>query len=256
MSELEPVPPEIAALLERARHGAPAPSLELQEAVLRRVVATVNGGPASSGPGDSGSPGGAAGGAGSSASGALFSSIAIIVAIGLGAVIAVSGRAPRNPDAPAAAGTIPVQREALVVQRGREQVRRAPAPTGHDTEQAPSSGASAVRDGDSPHRDHQNRPRRAERSSAEDALAAETALIDGAALALRGGDIATASAHLATHARRYPRGQLTEEREAIRVKVSFAAGDAEEARGAARAFLARYPRSAHRAALEQMARSP
>ena len=52
-----------------------------------------------------------------------------------------------------------------------------------------------------------------------------------------------ALAALLEHARRFPRGWLTEEREALRVRSLAGAGRTDEARAAAADFGARFPHS-------------
>ncbi len=56
-------------------------------------------------------------------------------------------------------------------------------------------------------------------------------------------DFDTALATLLEHARRFPRGWLTEEREALRVRSLAGAGRTDEARTAAADFGARFPHS-------------
>jgi len=53
------------------------------------------------------------------------------------------------------------------------------------------------------------------------------------------------------HARRFPAGQLAEEREALRVKTLIGLGKMQEAQQAARAFEARFPRSVLRHVVAQ-----
>jgi hypothetical protein len=56
-------------------------------------------------------------------------------------------------------------------------------------------------------------------------------------------DFAAALAPLAEHARTFKDGHLAEEREALRVKTLAGLGRMDDARRAAAAFEARYPRS-------------
>jgi hypothetical protein len=56
----------------------------------------------------------------------------------------------------------------------------------------------------------------------------------------------------AQHARRFKTGRLVEEREALRVKALAGLGRTEEARRAAAAFRARFPRSVLLPAVSQM----
>jgi hypothetical protein len=76
-----------------------------------------------------------------------------------------------------------------------------------------------------------------------DRLAAELALLARAQAAYTRHDYAAALASVAEHARRFPRGPLAEEREALRVRSLAAAGHVGEARWAAARFATRFPRS-------------
>jgi hypothetical protein len=76
-----------------------------------------------------------------------------------------------------------------------------------------------------------------------DSLAAELAIVTAARRALAQGDGQQASAALARHAREFPEGALTEERKALEVLALCATGQQSRAIAAARAFVARYPRS-------------
>jgi hypothetical protein len=76
-----------------------------------------------------------------------------------------------------------------------------------------------------------------------DDLPAELRWIERAQTALAAGDPGAAQAALRGHARAFPRGHLTEEREALSVQALCASGRAEEARRAAAAFVARHPTS-------------
>ncbi len=72
----------------------------------------------------------------------------------------------------------------------------------------------------------------------------ESALIASAQAALKRGDGKTAAAKLAAHARRFPRGIMAEDREALAVIVRCRGGDA-SAKAARNEFLRRWPRSVH-----------
>lgn len=76
-----------------------------------------------------------------------------------------------------------------------------------------------------------------------DDLPAELRWIESAQTALAADDPAAARAALRGHARAFPHGHLSEEREALGVQVLCASGRAEEARLAAAAFVARHPTS-------------
>ena len=75
------------------------------------------------------------------------------------------------------------------------------------------------------------------------ALGAERGLLDRARKALARGDTAEAERALDLHARRHPAGLLSEEREALAIKVLVDVGHTEEARRRAVKFRERYPRS-------------
>ncbi|MCA9607617.1 MAG: hypothetical protein KC619_18545 [Myxococcales bacterium] len=87
--------------------------------------------------------------------------------------------------------------------------------------------------------------------SREASLDAEMALLSRAQTALQRGLGQSALDALAEHRRRFPRGQLTEEREALVVQALARAGRDDEAAEAARRFEARYPSSLLRPVVRQ-----
>jgi hypothetical protein len=76
-----------------------------------------------------------------------------------------------------------------------------------------------------------------------DLLTAELDLLQRAHGAYTRRDFSVALTLVGEHARRFPRSQLAEQREALRVRSLAGAGRADEARAAAAAFAARFPRS-------------
>lgn len=74
-------------------------------------------------------------------------------------------------------------------------------------------------------------------------LAAERALLADARAAMQASDAARALAILDEHARRFPRGQLAEERDALRVAALWRGGDHDAARRRAGDFARRHPDS-------------
>jgi hypothetical protein len=82
-------------------------------------------------------------------------------------------------------------------------------------------------------------------------LAQERALIDTARSALARGRGADALAPLDEHAKRFPRGRLTEEREALAVQALMIAGDHTGASARADRFRARFPESIFDAVVER-----
>jgi hypothetical protein len=81
------------------------------------------------------------------------------------------------------------------------------------------------------------------RLSRADAVRAELRLLRQARGAVARGDFAAALQPIAEHTHRFKDGRLAEEREALRVKALAGLGRTEEARRAAAAFAARFPRS-------------
>jgi hypothetical protein len=73
--------------------------------------------------------------------------------------------------------------------------------------------------------------------------AVELGVLEPARSSIARGDYAGAMAAIARHQREYPRGQLAEEREALRVRALWGMGQKSSAESAAAAFRKRYPRS-------------
>ncbi len=93
-------------------------------------------------------------------------------------------------------------------------------------------------------------PKRADARALKDVdVVEEQRLIETARTALLRRETALARAPLEEHARRFPRGQLTEEREAIWVQVLLNEGQRTQARQRAEAFVQRYPDSLLRPAV-------
>ena len=86
------------------------------------------------------------------------------------------------------------------------------------------------------------------RSASRASLTEETALLDAARSALRGGRVTQAIAQLDEYARRFPRGLLEPEASAVRVEALLASGDRDGAEAVARALVATAPKTfaAHR----------
>jgi hypothetical protein len=83
----------------------------------------------------------------------------------------------------------------------------------------------------------------------------EVRLLEEAWVALGRKDFAAAMVPLVDHARRFRNGQLTEEREALRVKALSGLGLRDEVRRAAADFEARFPRSPLLPAINRLASS-
>lgn len=88
--------------------------------------------------------------------------------------------------------------------------------------------------------------------SRADAARAELRLLRAARAAVARRDFEGALGPIAEHARKFRNGRLAEEREALRVKALSGLGRTEEARRAAAAFRARFPRSVLLPAVSRM----
>jgi len=88
--------------------------------------------------------------------------------------------------------------------------------------------------------------------SKADAARAELRLLRQARAAVARAAYAAAMQPIAEHTRRFKDGRLAEEREALRVKALAGLGRTDEARRAAKAFRARFPRSVLLPAVSQM----
>jgi hypothetical protein len=86
-------------------------------------------------------------------------------------------------------------------------------------------------------------PHPARRGVKSDPFTAELALLQRAHVAYTRHAFSTALTLVAAHARRFPRGQLAEQREALRVRSLTGAGRTDEAHRAAATFAVRFPRS-------------
>jgi TolA-binding protein len=79
--------------------------------------------------------------------------------------------------------------------------------------------------------------------SSASTYAVELGLLEPARQSIARGDFGGALGAIAQHQREFPRGQLTEEREALRVRALWGMGQHSQAESAANAFRKRYPRS-------------
>jgi hypothetical protein len=247
--ELEPLPPDLAALMadERAR---PQPGPSEREAAWARLAPIVGGA------GGAGGPGGAASGAaasGAAASGTAPGGTGLGARIGLaggGLVVGVAlGAALHAWLAPAG---VEVRTETRIVEtRVEVPVPSAPAApvdlaapidaplpvepplpiesTAHASE-SPVARVRPATDSDAG-------------ASRDRSLAQENALITRAQSALARRQPTSAIEALREHAAQYPRGQLVEEREALWVQALALADDHEAAAQRAARFRARFPGS-------------
>jgi hypothetical protein len=125
-------------------------------------------------------------------------------------------------------------------------VAEAAAPNVEPAEVAPPTPAPAT---------ETERPTTAPLSRA-DAARLELRLLRPARAAVAHEQFATALVWINEHARRFKDGRLAEEREALRVKALAGLGRTAEARRAAVAFRARFPRSVLLPALSRLTETP
>jgi len=152
---------------------------------------------------------------------ALVASVAVAGAA-VGAVAALRMHGTPVPSAHSSRDTLaPV----VAVPRAAARVRRPEPPT-------PVAEPPAVA---------QQRPARS--GARRDPFTAELNLLQRVHAAYARHDFSTALGFVAEHARRFPDGQLAEQREALRVRSLTGSGRTDDAHRAAAAFAVRFPRS-------------
>lgn len=115
-----------------------------------------------------------------------------------------------------------------------------PKPSEERTTAAPpelAAAASAATASDSAHSPRPTAP------GANSELARERALLDVARACAARGEPARVLELVAQHARQFPRGRLSEEREALAIRALLALGRAQEARARAATFRSEHPNS-------------
>jgi hypothetical protein len=115
----------------------------------------------------------------------------------------------------------------------------------------PISGGAALKAGAAARSSTRHRAASARASSSIDSLAAERTILDDARAALVRHDAAGALSALRSHDRAFPRGQLLEERESMRVQALALAHDFAALRAAGEGFRRHFPRSMFLPAVEQ-----
>ena len=151
-----------------------------------------------------------------------FAASVLVAAGAVGAFAALGGRTAHAPEsvAPLPLRPTPAMRDDVVDDPSRE----APAPA---AERAPVARP----------------PRLARATSNGDRFTAGLELLQRAHAAYTRHDFSGALMLVTEHARRFPKGHLSEEREALRVRSLVALGRKDEAHRAAATFAARFPRS-------------
>lgn len=230
--ELEPLPPDVAAVLEPLAE-APAPRLSAAQraSLLRRIDASVA---TAAALGTSAEPGPSPSAASPAAPAAPASSVAAALGAGKAVVLAVAAFA-----AGAGVSRVAFPPAPQVVERVVVVERPTPAPV-----EAPPVDPVEV----APPRPVVEAPPRAEKPAARPpppgvASSRERQFIEVARTALLKRDAAGALSALASHRAAFQRGQLAEERDSLEVQALALAGRLDEARAAAARFKAAYPDS-------------
>ena len=273
MSEHEPswLEPELEALLDAERHAPPPPE-QASTRVMGRLTATL-GLASAAGLGEiastSGSPvnpsaamGTSAGsGTGSvggvltwAAGGKALAGLAVL-AIGAGVTWRVLSTPPSEP--PPELNTIVQVTPAVMPKAAPSTSAAESTPTRVDTEPAllPPS-ARAVTPVEIPSAEPARpRPRQRSRPPLR-GLAGERKLLERARAALADDEPEGALARLDRHQRFYPKGTLTEEREALRVRALARAGRSEDAHWQARRFRLQFPTSLFLRAVDRAVLAP
>jgi hypothetical protein len=219
------VGPDVQALLERGKNLRPLPDVVRSRALERARAALVSAGPA-----DRGASPVAASRAWPwlrvAAAAAVF--LALVAA---GAFAAFrSGVAAQHEVAPS-----PTARVVPVVHGGAREQRPASPPVVTQPISETERPAPPAR--------------------SRESYAAELRLLQRAQATYAGGNFAGALVVLTGHARRFPKGRLAEERDALRVRALVGSGRTPEARRAAAAFAHRFPRSVLLPRLEEALRA-
>lgn len=145
----------------------------------------------------------------------------VLIVGAVGAFAALRGTTVGNPPLPAPVGTQPAPTVPPTQDDSKDPVEPARLPT-------PEAATPA-------------RPALAEVKG--DTLATEVEILRRARVAYGHHDFSATLALVGEHARRFPRGHLAEQREALRVRSLVGAGRKIEARRAAASFATRFPRS-------------
>jgi hypothetical protein len=216
--DLEPLDEQLAGMFaaERSRSVA-APGSKAR--VFSRLLGNIAGGGGGSGSGS----------APATATGMKLAPLLAAFVIG-GAAGAGILQAVRPPTVVYVERTAPVA-TASAASTAPEEVALGLAPTTVAPEAAPSASPSSAA------------PLESSASARDAALAREREILDIARTALGRGDGAHALEAIDRHAREFPRGQMTEEREAIAVQALAKLGRGDEAEARATRFRKRYPNS-------------
>ncbi len=233
--ELPDLPADVAALLDDARGVPRAPDADRRRVAARLAVTVGVAIPAAS------------------LAGARFAGRAwLLKVVGIAALVAVGGglahRASHGPATHARTSRAPITHAPLFVAPQAARVAPETPPTPEPVASpAPLPAVPAI----APTAPAPHASVASARVDEDQAFQAELALLERAMTAFGRDDLAGASSALALHARRFPRGRLAPEREALRVRCLAARGDVPAAEAARRRFHQRYPGSVLGAAVDR-----
>ncbi len=258
--------PEDEALLERARRGGTAATMEDHARVKRRLLAQIGMGAAATAISTSGGASAGLTTAGA-ASTAWASAAKIVVALAVGAgagtgvVLTYGARSAHEPRAvplPASSAPVVAAPVAPMIPRGEPSADppasealpewQPPPPVVRDRAARPFVAATIEPSNAPPPTENAPMPVSTKSATQPEpagpaTVAAEAELLRQADGAVKAGQPARALALLDEHAARFPNGILIEEREAERIVVLCALGRTDEARAAASQFLRARPHS-------------
>jgi hypothetical protein len=272
--DLDPLDPDLSRLLA-AERGRPPEAPEKRARIRLRVEATLGLGPLDGGggnpeggadpahpeppdlPSDGGLPASGLGASGAAAGSALSGVTKLFVGGLLAAAFAGAGASarggllspapPGRPSMTAAPALGPGSRASLaeaaevakVQSAPRAEVISAPREAAEPVEAAaPPAAAAAAAAAAGPSAEADSN-----KAGRDDSLAAERALLEVARSAVIAGQSGAALSALGRHARAFPRGRLSEEREGLWIRVLIGAGRLDEARQRAARFRKSFPRS-------------
>jgi hypothetical protein len=240
MNEVEPIDPDLARLLDAERTiDAPA------TAVRGRMLARLEGVLPPLGPGGGGhGPGGGGGAPTATHAARAAASTTFGKAIGSIALVAVGAVAGAGAHAAATSTSLVSHPAAMIASPQRIVVSVTLPERAPETLPTPSAAASAV--ASTPDRAAAESPARSEKE-----LTKERLLLEAARTALGRKDTESALAAVERHGREFPRGQLSEERDVLRVQILRVAGNDADARERAAAFKKRFPKSMMQDAVDQ-----
>ncbi len=235
MSDNDPVelPDDVLALLDNERER-PMPSSERAERVLARVLSSAHGG---GGGGDDGGPRGGGEMPTAAATSAARSASSWMLAGAFAAGALAGGGAMWTLRAPTRVVVerrveVPGPTREVVREVVREVIREVPAAT-------PDAAVTRVQ--------------RVAASDPTADLGAERQLVEQASSAMLRSNYAAALSAVQTHARRFPHGTLSEERDSLWVRALAGLGRGDEARARAADFHRRHPDSMLGASVDRAA---